>query len=73
MTNYVAEASIYQTFKQRFGRELRGTPTFLLFSPEGVPKAVNPGRISVENVVNFTNDTGASSLICMWSLAVTCN
>lgn len=50
MGEFITVASEYTTLSQE---ELRGTPTFMLFTPEGALAAVNPGPVRPEAVLEF--------------------
>ena len=52
--SYVADIAIIASHYYSLTEEnLRGTPTYLLFSPEGELLGNNPGRLSVEAIENF--------------------
>lgn len=50
LTNYV-EMNIWM--QQSIGESLRGTPTFILFDPEGKLVAAQPGPVPVESLEKF--------------------
>lgn len=52
--NYVGEfVSIAASYQKLTEEDLRGTPTYLLFNPEGELKGNNPGPISVDAIEAF--------------------
>jgi thiol-disulfide isomerase/thioredoxin len=52
--NYVGEfSSIAANYQRLTEEDLRGTPTYLLFNPEGELKGNNPGPISVDAIEAF--------------------
>ncbi len=54
---FITVASEYTTLSQE---ELRGTPTFMLFDPEGALAAVNPGPVRPEAVREFVAKRNAA-------------
>ena len=53
VTNYV-EMNIWM--ERSIGESLRGTPTFILFDPEGKLVAAQPGIVSVASLEKFISD-----------------
>ncbi|KAG1663496.1 Thiamine-binding periplasmic protein [Nymphon striatum] len=58
LTNYV-EMNIWM--EQSIGESLRGTPTFILFDPEGKLVAAQPGIVSVASLEKFITQNSTES------------
>jgi len=50
LSNLLLVSSNYQIITQE---EFRGTPTFLLFTPDGTLLGNNPGKLSIESLEGF--------------------
>ena len=54
LTNLMADPRLFSLeYAARVGEALRGTPTFLLFSPDGRLRANNPGALRIEALERY--------------------
>lgn len=60
LTNYV-EMNIWM--QQSIGESLVGTPTFILFDPEGKLVAAQPGIVSIESLETFISENSKPSAV----------
>ena len=52
--NYIGEIStVAQDYRQLTGEGFRGTPTYLLYNPQGELKGLNPGPVSINAIEKF--------------------
>ncbi|MCF6190623.1 MAG: TlpA family protein disulfide reductase [Cocleimonas sp.] len=60
ITNYV-EMNVWM--QQSIGESLVGTPTFILFDPEGKLVAAQPGIVSIESLETFISENSKPSTV----------